>query len=77
MGSYLIAVWETQSASDGPSWQTGWEKTERDREREMEMWREVGRKLAAEILRFMVTAGCDAGLTSSRRTLTVRQTGGR
>jgi len=47
------------------------------RQREMEMWPEVGRKLAAEILRFMVTAGSDAGLTSSRRTLTVRQTGGR
>lgn len=44
------------------------------RQREMEMWPEVGRKLAAEILRFMVTAGCDAGLTSSRRTLTARQT---
>jgi hypothetical protein len=47
----------------------------------MEMWLEVG-KLAAEILRFMVTAGCDAGnisrgLTNSRHTLTVRQTGGK
>jgi len=73
MGSYLIAVSETQSASDGPNWETGWE----ERDREMEMCREVGRKLAAEILRFMVTVGCDAGLTSSRRTLTVRQTGGR
>lgn len=30
MESYLIAVWETQSAADGPNWRTGWEKAERD-----------------------------------------------
>jgi len=47
------------------------------RQREMEMWPEVGRKLVAEILRFMLTAGSDAGLTSPRRTLTVRQAAGR
>jgi hypothetical protein len=55
---------------------------ERKRERETEMCPEVGRKLAAGILRFMVTGGSDAGciicgLTRYGRTLTVRQTGGK
>ena len=34
MESYLIAVCETQSASDGPNWQTGWEKRETETERD-------------------------------------------